>query len=414
MLLAAPALRAQIVSDGATKTLINDTNTFTGDVTVGTNGSFTLLILSDNALLTNSAQGVIGRNVTARSNEVRLVSASARWRMGGSIFVGLNGAANQLTVSNGGVVTANVGDVGLVPTSSNNVAVVTGSGSLWSNALELVFGFDSAGNQMVISNGGMVRNGVGYLGNTASANNNLVVVTDPDSVWTNGSVLNVGYNGASGNQLRVSNGGRVVNSDGFIGFNATSRSNTVLVTGSGSTWNNLTNLTVGNNGSGNLLIASNGATVFTSGDSGVGANSGAKTNSVLITGSGSRWLSGAMSSLFVGSNGSFNQMIISGGALVADRDGYVGLGSGGGGSNNTVSVFGAGSRWSNSSALTVGSFSSGNRLTIGISGLVEDDSGTIGAVSSAGNNVVVVSDPGSTWSNRFSTSVIRGVPAAWR
>jgi hypothetical protein len=47
-------LRAQVVADGATNTLSNVTNTFTGTVTVGTNGSFTLLILSDNALLTNS------------------------------------------------------------------------------------------------------------------------------------------------------------------------------------------------------------------------------------------------------------------------------------------------------------------------------------------------------------------------
>ena len=43
MLITAPALRAQVVGDGATNTLSNVTNTFTGDVTVGTNRSFTLL-----------------------------------------------------------------------------------------------------------------------------------------------------------------------------------------------------------------------------------------------------------------------------------------------------------------------------------------------------------------------------------
>ena len=36
-------LRAQIINEGATSTLSNVTNTITGDVTVGTNGSFTLL-----------------------------------------------------------------------------------------------------------------------------------------------------------------------------------------------------------------------------------------------------------------------------------------------------------------------------------------------------------------------------------
>jgi len=35
-------------------------------VSVGTNGSFTLLVLSDNALLTNSVNGLIGRNGHAK------------------------------------------------------------------------------------------------------------------------------------------------------------------------------------------------------------------------------------------------------------------------------------------------------------------------------------------------------------
>src|SRR5438552_18459228 len=92
---------AQIVADGATNTLSNVTNTLTGDVTVGTNGSFTLLGLADNTLLNNSANGVIGLNATAKSNEVQLLSPTARWLMGGPLLVGSNGAASRITVSNG-------------------------------------------------------------------------------------------------------------------------------------------------------------------------------------------------------------------------------------------------------------------------------------------------------------------------
>src|SRR5881628_2949861 len=62
LLLAAFSADAQIVNDGATNTLSNVTNSFTGDVTVGTNGSFTLLILTNNALLTNGFDGILGRN----------------------------------------------------------------------------------------------------------------------------------------------------------------------------------------------------------------------------------------------------------------------------------------------------------------------------------------------------------------
>jgi hypothetical protein len=100
-LLAVTSLRAQVVSDGATNTLSTVTNTFPGDVTVGTNGLFTLLVLSDNALLTNSGNGVIGRNATARSNQVQILSSSAR-RMGKDFLVGSNGASSVLVVSNSG------------------------------------------------------------------------------------------------------------------------------------------------------------------------------------------------------------------------------------------------------------------------------------------------------------------------
>src|SRR5205823_9541520 len=95
LLIAAP-LRAQLVNDGATNTLSNVTNSFSSNVTIGTNGLFTLLVLSNNTLLSGSADVIIGRNATAKSNEVRLISPSARWLMGGlfafpTVHVGSNG-----------------------------------------------------------------------------------------------------------------------------------------------------------------------------------------------------------------------------------------------------------------------------------------------------------------------------------
>ena len=54
-LLAISPLHAQLVADGATNTLANVTNTLTGNVTVETNGSSTLLVLSTRKPLINSA-----------------------------------------------------------------------------------------------------------------------------------------------------------------------------------------------------------------------------------------------------------------------------------------------------------------------------------------------------------------------
>src|ERR1043166_6166183 len=128
-LLATPTLRSQLVPDGATHILSNVTNNISGNVVIGTNGSFTLLVLTDNGLLTNSLNGIIGRISTARSNEVRLISSTARWRMGGSLFVGSNGASSRLVVSNGALLEDFNGNLGFLTASSNNSALVTGPGS---------------------------------------------------------------------------------------------------------------------------------------------------------------------------------------------------------------------------------------------------------------------------------------------
>src|SRR6267154_2755578 len=79
---------AQIVPDGGNVLLITGTNFFPGDVIIGTNNPFTLLTISTDALLTNSGNGIIGLNSTAKSNEVRLISATARWLMGTNAVVG--------------------------------------------------------------------------------------------------------------------------------------------------------------------------------------------------------------------------------------------------------------------------------------------------------------------------------------
>src|SRR5438093_6622122 len=212
-----PPLHAQIVNDGATNTLSNVTTNFTGDVTVGTNLSFTLLVLSDNALLTNSVNGVIGLNRSATSNEVRLISPTARWRMGNTLYVGSNGVANRLVVSNGAFVdNSNDGTIGNRVDSSNNFALVTGGGSLWSNRFDLRVGSGGRGNQLIVSNGGWVASRSGFVGNNATGSNNFALVTGSGSVWSNARNVEVGLLGAS-NRLVIEAGGLVHCGSGSVG-----------------------------------------------------------------------------------------------------------------------------------------------------------------------------------------------------
>jgi len=390
LLLFVPTARAQLVADGATNTLSNVTTNITGDVTVGTNLSFTLLILSDNALLTNSVNGIIGRNDTARSNEVRLVSPSARWRMGNALFVGNSGSANRLVVSNGAVVADVDGFLGHDPGASNNVAVVTGVGSLWTNNSGLLVGYQGGGNQLVVGNGALVADDTGYLGYFASANNNVAVVTGAGSVWSNRLNLNVGFDGA-GNQLVVSNGAFVRANIGQIGFNPSSSNNLALVTGAGSVWSNANELYVGFTGAGNRLVVSNGANVFNS--TGTVGGDGAGNDLAVVTGAGSMW---SNASILVGNFAASNRLVVSEGGLLRDNFGFVGVDATS--SNNAALVTGLGSVWTNGLDLYIGWSSPGNQLVISNGAAVlTAGAGFVGLNANARLNSTTVTDPGTRW-----------------
>src|SRR6185503_18882478 len=261
--IAAADLRAQLVADGATNTLSNVTNNGPSTLTVGTNGAFTLLVLSNNALLNGNLIGVIGRNATARSNEVRLTTATARWTFGGfgELYVGSNGASSRLSVNGGALVSDYTGTVGQRASSSNNSVLVTDPGSLWSSFF-VTLGNEGAGNHLTVSNGASVQSIGGSVGGATTAPNNQVTVTGAGTLWTNQAYLFFG-SGSASNRMTVSDGGWVASTDGYVGLGATSTRNTVRVTDSGSGWNSRT-LYLGDSGNGNQLIVSNGASVLSS------------------------------------------------------------------------------------------------------------------------------------------------------
>jgi fibronectin-binding autotransporter adhesin len=392
-LVAAAGLRAQVVNDSATNTLSNVTNTLTGDVTVGTNGSFTLLVLSNNVLLTNSANGFIGLNATARSNEVRLLSPSARWVMGNRLTVGSSGSFNRLVASNGAAVRSYESYLGPFASGSNNTAVVTGSGSVWSNGNLFYLGFNGPGNRLVVSNGGAIQDNWSYVGYYSS--NNQAVVTGAGSVWSNSNIFYLGYGGAA-NQVVVSNGGVLRSVQGPLGGLPSSSNNVAIVTGAGSLWTNSSDLRVGESGAGNQLIVSAGGAVR-NGLGYVGRTSFASNNLALITGTGSLW-SNAFE-LYLGSGGAGNQLLVTNGGIVRDLLSYVGVNSTS--SNNRAVVTGVGSVWTNAFELYLGADGAGNQLVVSNGGCVQNSIGTVGSSGSSSNNLILVTGSGSVWSNTF-------------
>jgi T5SS/PEP-CTERM-associated repeat protein len=202
--------------------------------------------------------------------------------------VGSAGSGNLLIVTNGGMVRNSQGQMGWDPLSCSNTAIVTGRGSLWTNFNGLDVGHGGAGNRLVVNDGGTVKSAYGAVGFGTDSTGNVAIVTGTNSLWSNGGVF-VGWFGA-GNWLVVSNGAMLHSGGGSLGEDS-GGNNTAVVTGPGSLWSNTASLYVGKNGANNQLLVNNAATVFTASSLLVGFNATATNNvvrndggNILVTG----------------------------------------------------------------------------------------------------------------------------------
>lgn len=384
-------------------------------LTVGMYGAVNNTLTITNGGTVYDSSAVIGASTDARNNAVTVTGEGSTWNNSSDLYVGAPGAGNQLTISAGGSVKNASGYIGAyLAASSNNIVLVTDTGSIWSNSASLYVGHTGSGNQLTIANSGTVYNASGYIGNDSFASNNAVLVTGRGSLWkTFGEGAYVGYSG-SANTLTISAGGRVDGLDS-IGYTNTANNNLVLVTGAGSVLTN-TGLAVGVYGSGNGLVVSNGGTVYT-GDIGVGVYD-SQSNYIYASGTDTRvYANGYLS---VGRHtGGNNSMLIQDGALVQSMAGYVGEDYS---SNNLVVVSGAGSGWTNTGAyfyypefgftnynkgwLGVGFQAADNKLIITNSGSVYDDGGMIGGpYAGASNCSVLVTGTGSLWQHKDNVIV---------
>src|SRR5207245_1214085 len=142
----------------------------------------------------------------ANSNSATIAGAGSRWLLDDGLTVGGFGSSSRLVVSNGAaLVTGSSCSIGNENISSNNAAVVTGPGSSWNCNLFTFVGFGGRNNSLLVAEGGLLANYVGSIGNSfADGSNNLATVTGAGSLWSNTFELYVGNVGA-GSRLVVSN-----------------------------------------------------------------------------------------------------------------------------------------------------------------------------------------------------------------
>jgi T5SS/PEP-CTERM-associated repeat protein len=230
-----------------------------GDLYVGSTGSVSQLTIKNGAHAIN-ARGLVGSDVASLSNKVVVTGTNSLWSNTQTLSVGADGSFNQLIITNGGRVDNTFASVGLNADAISNSVTVTGTNSLWNSTGVLRVGDSGPGSRLTIDNGGRVNNTDGQIGRLSTSTNNIVLITGTNSFWSNSGSLIVGISGG-GNSVTIQDGGMVSNIVGHLGFNSSGGTNTVLVTGTNTVWFNRDKVVVGNNGGGNQLTISNSAWV---------------------------------------------------------------------------------------------------------------------------------------------------------
>jgi T5SS/PEP-CTERM-associated repeat protein/autotransporter-associated beta strand protein len=299
--------------------------------------------------------------ITANGNISPAYNFTDPWTPPG-LTVGFT-SPGTLTISGGSDVNnSGTGNIAQSAAASTSSVTVDGAGSTWTSAQAINVGNVGTGT-LDITNGGFVSSSSGTIGNVAGSIG-TASVDGAGSSWAAGPLLKVGGSGIGA--LDVTNGGMVSSNGGVIG-DVSNGNNIVSIDGAGSKWTLAAGVTVGSSGSGSLNIT-NGGLVSTSTSNTIGFNAGSN-GMVTVDGAGSKWTN--VTALEVGRSGSGTLEITNGGQ-VSNSTGTIGLNAG---SSGTVTVGGGtgSSTWTNSSSLTVGNTGTGTRtgiLDINTGGLV--------------------------------------------
>ena len=460
---------------------------------LGNGGSDNTMVITNGAMVAGRS-GFIGYDASSSNNSVLVTGSNSVWSSSADLFVGYSGSSNSLIITNSAKVIASNTYISSFGGSNNSVQVsgpgstLSNSGSIWVGASPII-GLAGAGTLTITSDGTVAATnliisgstdsigtvevglkggsdsnmtldvpritfgeGTGSLGlnqsdtltisgsiSGAMATNSYAMIqqygsgttvltgishtglgyrVDGGQLMVNGGILDIYLidglspdelggprtvtvgNKNSGISLVVTNRGELHSFVTIIGTDliknsdtlTTSSNNWALVTGPGSKLI-AGELQVGNVSSGNSLVISNGATVSSALSSSIGISG--SSNSVVVTGAGSLFTN--TGSLTVGTYSqsyaaAANRLLVTNGSGLFSDSAMIGATTNSFG--NIVTVTGAGSFWTNSGALYVGNGGSGNMLTVSSGATVAVGGGTNGTVvgfsAGASNNSVLV------------------------
>ena len=344
-------------------------------LTVGDSADGSLDI--ENSLTSNTARIGFGADGT-----VTISGSLGNWT-NGDLTVGVTGIGTLDVTAAARYVGIGSTTIATADGSSGSISV-SGGGSFFQTQGPFIIGDHGTGSFEVVTGARAQSDDEVTLGrnpgSTGSAN-----IAGGGSAWTIDGDLTVGENGTG--SVTVATGAIMSSATAVIGEGATSDGSSVSVSGTGSAFDTSGQLTVGGSGEASLDIFS-GATA-TSGSSVIGRNA---DGTVTVAGLGSLWTSG---DLTVGSDiGGDGTLDISAAGKVESKAATLGAASG---STGAVNIDGSSSLWTIDSALTVGDLGTGT-VKVTNAGTVQSD-GTVLGADTGGTGNVLVTGSGSAWTD---------------
>ncbi|MCE9630165.1 MAG: autotransporter-associated beta strand repeat-containing protein [Planctomycetia bacterium] len=383
LVLAAPAVMASTASaidtqwTGATDGLWTTAGNWDQGVPTSTDNAFLPAPVTTNATITLPGAAVANR-LTVSGSGYSLTTGTLT--LSDNFYVDSTSAA--VDISSGALVTSPNATIGI---SSGNIGNSLSVGSRLSVPGTLNVGYDGTGNSLAVLASGSVSAGGLWIGGVASSASNTVTVASGGSITTTSSLL-VGYGGDS-NEIQVS--GRVSSSQTVLGYDTGSDGNIATVA-AGGRWTNAGALTVGRSSNGNSFRVTSGTLTVTgtANDVVVGDGAAAGGNSIVVTGG----TFSSQAALVIGKSGTGNSFSATAGAKVSSANVRFGLNAGSTG--NTGTVDGAGTVWTITNKLRVGSDGNDNTLSITNGGVVNVASdvfvgGTSNGSTVSGNSITV-------------------------
>ena len=344
-------------------------------ITVGAASSSNQLNIRDGFVTDgypNAAGMMIGGRRNANFNVVTLDGPRARGT-NDRTFVGFEGASNSLVILNGAEFT--VGGASAAPEfvvgagefSDGNFVEISGAGSKLIATVPFTLGDSGSGNRLLVD-GARLQTFTTQIGSACRSHNNAALIRGTGTVWTNGA-LDLGFCSTS-NSLTITDGAQVLAGRVRSSVQGGGQ-NRIEVSGAGSLLR-AENLALGNSGSADLLIITDGGRVAGRIDQ---LGLAGSNNFALVSGVGSSW---SNSSLEIG-GGNRNALRVGEGGSV--QTGWLLLGTGFKSMLNSAGIVGPATRLTAGTVGLGGESGYSNRLVV-----------SAGATVSS-HNIYVGSDP---------------------